>query len=309
MENEQVLSQKGTAPNTEFLDLHVPIGAKRLHYEGPDIFAKLKLGLDKSVKIESAPVLSRGADGNFYDNKRHKMGMRDGWPTAIVSRNYTFVANEIVHDMVTKSGFKPTNVHFSKSGDAMFIEIFPDESNSTASRFSWSNDGKNGDNVKVGVMVRNSIDATAALGGDIFTYRARCSNGAIVGRKDMGSFSIRHVGAFDGLMAKFKQHMRTAFEMSLKVKEVYMQAERTKYSDRLAEAMVATAVPKKFLPSFIRVLPNGQVVVDDKNRTAWDAFNEVTENVWHSDKLSMPSKMSYTQRANSWLIQAVEVAA
>lgn len=290
--------------NTAFSDLHIPLGQKKLEYQGEDIYFKLTKGVSQPVKIESAPVLALGADGNHYDTKRYKIGLRNDWLTGIVSRKYQFVANEVAYDLVTKAGFKPTKTHFSKTGNAMFIEVFSDKVGSAA--HSWSNDGKNGDEVNTGVLIRNSIDGTTSFGGDVFTYRARCSNGAIIGKKQLGSFSVRHVGEYSRLLSVFRQYLDRAFKLSQQVKVYYQKAAEVKVNDELAQAFVNTKIPQKFLPDFIQVLDNGKVKLQDKSTTVWDAFNQSTEKVWHLEKLGIGSKVTYTQRANTWLLNTVE---
>lgn len=290
--------------STTFSDLHIPLGQKKLEYQGEDIFFKLTKGESRQVTIESAPVLALGADGQQYDTKRYKIGLRNDWITGIVSRKYTFVANEVAYKLVNDAGFKPTNVHFSKSGNAMFIEVFNDGLRAIGGHH-WSNDGQNGDDVNVGVLVRNSIDGTASFGGDIFTYRSRCSNGSIIGKKQLGSFSVKHIGEYNRLLSVFRQYLDRAFRLSKQVKSYYQKAAEVKVNQEIAEAFVKTHIPQKFLPDFIQV-DEGKVFLQDKSTTVWDAFNESTEKVWHLEKLGIGSKVTYTQRANTWLLQTVE---
>src|SRR6185503_12818562 len=99
----------------KFADLHVPIANKKLNFEGEDIYYKLTHNESRPVKIESAPIYFNGVDGKLYDTKRFTAGFRNEKLTAIVSRKYQFVANEVAYKLIKESGFSPTETHFSKS--------------------------------------------------------------------------------------------------------------------------------------------------------------------------------------------------
>lgn len=298
------ISDKKALAQAEFMDLTV--GKRTLNFSGEDIFFKLAKNEQRPVSIESAPVFFTGADGKTYDLKRYKVGIRNNQIAGIMSTKYTFISNEKAYSLIKDSGFKPTNVDFAHNGNAMFVQVFSDE---VAGAHVWSNDGKGGDMVNVGVMIRNSIDGTTSFGGDIFTYRSRCSNGAILGKKELGSFSVKHVGQYDRLIAVFRAQLNRAFDLSVKVKNYYMKSAEVKLNQAMAEALVATKLPQKFLPDFIATSKTKnnplQVILEDKNRTVWDAFNKVTENSWHEGDLSIVTRRQYTERANAWLLNTV----
>lgn len=295
-----VISDPKAVQQATFLDLTV--GKRALNYTGEDLYYRLTQNVSKPVNIESAPVYFAGADGKIYDLKRYKVGIRNGQIAGIMSNKYAFVSNEKAYQLVKDAGFKPTNVEFAHNGNAMFVEVFSDDAG--IGTHSWSNDGKNGDIMNVGVMIRNSIDGTTSFGGDIFTYRSRCSNGAIVGKKELGSFSVKHVGQYERLIAVFRTQLERAFELSTKVKAYYMKAAEVKVNKEMAEALVKTKIPQKFLPDFIKIEKKA-TILEAKDRTVWDGFNDMTEKAWHSD-ISITTKRQYTERANAWLLNVTE---
>jgi hypothetical protein len=229
-------------------------------------------------------------------------------PTKVVSSKYTFIANEKVHALIQDAGFKPETLKFSKDGYKMFAEVFSDDASGLRPH-TFTAQG-NGDKIEVGVMIRNSIDGTMAFGGDIFTFRSRCSNGAIIGKQELGSFSVKHVGNYERLIAVFKAQLNRAFELSMKIKPYYQKAAEVKINQELAESLVKTKVPQKFLPDFINVDKQknspAKIILEDKNRTVWDGFNQVTDNAWHGEKVGITTMRQYTERANAWLMAAVE---
>jgi hypothetical protein len=285
---------------TEVAIADLALGKRSVNFTGEDIFYKLTKGEVRQTTIESAPVYFRGADGAIYDTRRYKAGLRNGQLAGIMSNKYTFVSNEKAYELIKSAGFEPTNVEFSNKGNAMFVQVFDGKSG------FFDADNQGGDKVNVGVMIRNSIDGTTSFGGDIFTYRAACSNGAILGKKELGSFSVKHVGNYERLVATFRMQLGRAFELSRKVKTYYRKAQEVNVNLDIAKALVNTQLPKKFLPEFINVDKHGTVTLQDKNRTVWQGFNDVTEKAWHAEKLGITSRRQYTERANSWLLNVTE---
>jgi len=301
-----VITDQKNVKQAEFMNLTV--GKRTLNYSGEDIFFKLAKNEIRPVAIESAPVYFVGADGKTYDLNRYKVGIRNNQIAGIMSKKYTFISNEKAYELISDTGFKPSKVEFAHEGNAMFVEVFSDDAGTGT--HTWSNDPEGGDKMEVGVMMRNSIDGTMAFGGDIFTYRSRCSNGAIIGKKDLGSFSVKHVGDYHRLIATVRAHITRAFRLSEKVREYYIKSAEVKMNDEMAKALVATQLPKKFLPDFVNLIKvknaPTQIVLEDKNRTVWDAFNGITERAWHENGLSIVTKRQYTERANAWLLNTVE---
>jgi len=294
--------QDGRQADTTMMDLTT--GKRSLNYVGEDIFYKLVKQESRPVKIESAPVYFRGADGNTYDTRRYKVGIRNGKLAGIVSNKYTFISNEKVYQLIEDAGFKPTNAEFGSGGNSMFVQVFSDDLHASRDAHVWSNDNQNGDKVEVGLMVRNSIDGTAAFGGDIFTYRSRCSNGAIIGKKSLGSFSVKHVGEYSRLLAVFRAQLNRAFELSTKVKTFYQKSTEVRMNQQLAESLVQTKVPQKFLPDFVSI-EDKKTVLHNKDATVWETFNSMTEKAWHAD-IGITTRRQYTERANAWLINVTE---
>lgn len=289
----------------------LPIGKKVLNYTGDSLYHHLVFGQKKEVNIESALVYARGVDGKTYDNGRYKLAMCNGDDIGIMSRKYTFIANEKVYELVKDAGFKPTNVEFAHNGNVMFLDVFTDKMGK--GNHVWSNDGKNGDMVEVGVQIRNSIDGTSAFGGDIFTYRSRCSNGAILGRKDLGTFSVKHVGQYDRLLAVFRAQLNRAFDLSVKVRDFYMKSAEVKMNEAIAQNLLKTALPKQFLPDFVKVIKEKGVApkvhIEDNSATVWQGFNAITDKTQKAKdngELGITTWRQYTERANAWLLNTVQ---
>lgn len=302
---ENTVTDKKEIQSAEFVNLAV--GKRSLNFSGEDIFYKLAKNESRPVAIESAPVYFVGADGRTYDTKRYKVGIRNNQLAGIMSKRYTFISNEKAYQLITDAGFKPERTDFSKNGNAMFVQVFSDEAKGLAPH-TFTNDG-NGDRVDVGLMIRNSIDGTTAFGGDIFTYRSRCSNGAVLGKKSLGSFSVKHVGQYERLVAVFRSQLNRAFDLSMKVKAYYQKAAEVKINMEMAETLIKTKLPQKFLPDFINVVKERnnpqKIILERKDASVWEGFNAITEKAWHQD-VGITTKKQYTERANSWLINVVE---
>jgi len=301
------ITDKQQVQSATLVDL--TLGTRKLNFSGEDIYFKLAKNETRQVNIESAPVYFTGADGKIYDTKRYKVGIRNNQLAGIMSNKYTFISNEKAYQLIQDVGFKPERTEFAHNGNAMFVQVFSDSAKGMRPH-TFTNDGQNGDKIEVGVMIRNSIDGTTSFGGDIFTYRSRCSNGAIIGRKELGSFSVKHVGQYDRLIAVFKTQLARAFELSMKVKTFYQKSAEVKINQEIADELVKTKLPHKFLPDFINVVKKRgsptELILEDKNRTVWDGFNKITEKTWHDDELGITTKRQYTERANAWLLNVVQ---
>lgn len=300
------ITDKKAIQAAEFVNLTV--GKRSLNFAGEDIFYKLSKNESRPVAIESAPVFFVGADGKTYDTNRYKIGIRNNQLAGIMSKRYTFISNEKAYQLIQDSGFKPERTDFSKTGNAMFVQVFSDDASGLRPH-TFTAQGES-DKVEVGLLIRNSIDGTTSFGGDIFTYRSRCSNGAVVGKKSLGSFSVKHVGQYEKLVAVFKAQLNRAFELSTKVKTYYQKATEVKINQEIAESLIKTKLPQKFLPDFISI-DEKITILADKNRTVWEGFNAITEKAWHGihgqdgKSLDITTRKQYTERANSWLMATV----
>jgi hypothetical protein len=162
------------------------------------------------------------------------------------------------------------------------------------------------DVVQVGMIIRNGIQTDIALGVDFYTKRLSCSNGAISAARSEGNISISHVGSYEHMKERFLEAIPYAIEKSKEMIDYYQQSVYIKANQKLAEEFYSQLrnkiTPKHFPENFnldldeIKKDPEKQnvsKVVNYKPKTEeklWDVFNNFTENLWKSKKLSFTGK-------------------
>jgi hypothetical protein len=179
-----------------------------------------------------------------------------------------------------------------------------------------------GDVVQVGMIVRNGIGTSVALGIDFFTNCLTCANGAVAKGKDLGTFSISHATNYKDMKTRFLQAIPDAIKHAKKLIEYYQKSAYIRLNQKIAEEIYdKTYFTEKYYPDYFGIDPEerkkakqdkkkslGEKVVNFKtsdNITLWQAFNDMTAELWHSDRLQFSGKRGLEIRLHNELISLV----
>jgi Domain of unknown function (DUF932) len=160
------------------------------------------------------------------------------------------------------------------------------------------------DVVQVGMIIRNGIQTDIALGIDFFTKRLSCTNGAISAAKSEGNISIPHIGTYEHMRDRFLDAIPFALEKARELINYYQESAHIKANQKLAEdfySQLRNKITARYFPdNFNLDLDKAKAepeaiskIVKYEPKTEeklWDVFNNFTENLWHSEKLSFTGK-------------------
>ena len=250
--------------------------------------------------LTEAPILFKGTDGKQRPTGRKGI-FRDNALAADVSHKYTLLPNEEVLSLLGAAGFNPTQVYRSRGGNAIHAQVLEDKTDRNTHEIV------EGDSVKVGVMVRNSIDGSLAFGGDIFTYRLLCSNGAIARGAELGSFTYKHLGEREKLTASVKDMIERVLNAGTELIATYRMAAEISLNQQFADQLAKTYIPDVYIPKYIdmkdRTKP--KLTAAAQSVSLWQAFNYMTKEMWHTNRASMITKMRHEQELHKVLTIAV----
>lgn len=274
----------------------------------------------KKYNITEAPLLLRSEDGSLYDDGKLKGIFR--YKKIIVnkkqtlkrelrtfaSRKYVVFPNEecdaVVNRMIdndTQFGLKLKNVHTAYNGDAKYWEILSNRKYKIDS----------GDEVMLGIVVRNSLARNVAFGADVSTFRLVCANGAVSKGKDLMSLKIPHYGKGALLLMQEALSRRIA-DLFIEGEELIRQykiATKLKVRQEAAELLVKK-VSHRYLPEYIEINDKTHnVKLTKSNISFWKLFNFVTEEVWHNNALSFLTKADITNVMHYVMKNEIAVAA
>ena len=233
------------------------------------------------------------------DGKRHETGRkwvyRSNKFCADVSTKYALLPNEEVLSLIDATGFKVKKIHYSRGGNSMHAEILSDKTAEV----------KVGDIVQLGCMVRNSIDASQGFGGDMFTYRLMCSNGAVARGEELATWSSRHVGKREELVKEMRVSIERIISASQELIATYKLAAQIKLNEEFAKSLV-TAIPEAYLPDYIEV-PKDPLAPPKLTATPdlWKVFNDCTQAIWHTSRANMMTKADHERELHNVLTVAV----
>jgi hypothetical protein len=144
-----------------------------------------------------------------------------------------------------------------------------------------------GDTVQFGICFRNGIGTRVSLGGDIFSYRLVCKNGAVCRDAKLGSFNIPHIQTAEKMMEKFTDAMANTIENFKNLLSYYKAFNVKKLDQQMVDRILKRVdLPLKYLPENIleittkkddKELDEPQITLIDKTATLWDLFNGITE--------------------------------
>jgi hypothetical protein len=209
----------------------------------------------------------------------------------ILSASYALLPHEYIHDIIKEhvlKNFKDLGLYIDEEYTAH------DEDSHYWTLLSNQFYDVDGDKIKVGVSIRNGIGTNVSLGVDLYTVREVCTNGAVMRDKNIGSFSIAHLGKIEVIAALFERSIRFAFEKIKTLIEYYKKSTLIKLNDEMA-TLIYKKMPYSaaYLPTSWNVLSRYEIKdlkkegrytedlplvnVTDKKQTVWEAFNQITE--------------------------------
>ncbi len=266
----------------------------------------------KKYGMTEAPLLIRAEDDTLYDDNKlkglFKYKVIDGKLKRIfrktANRGYVVFPNEecdLVVDKVisedSEFGLKLHKVHTAYNGDAKYWEI------RSAKKYRV----ESGDEVQLGIVVRNSLACNVSFGADIFTFRLVCQNGAISKGKDLLSLKIPHYGkgALVLMQEALSKRIRDLFKEGEYLLDQYRIAAKLKIRQETAEA-IAKKISQKYIPDYIEL--EDHKVKLHKTPTVWKTFNDITEEIWHNNSLSFLTKADMTNAMHSVMKQEILVS-
>ena len=158
-----------------------------------------------------------------------------------------------------------------------------------------------GDTVQFGISFRNGIGKGVSLGGDLYSYRLSCSNGAVCRDLKLGSFSIPHIVSAERMLERLTDAMVNTIESYTKLLDYYKAFSIKRLDQQLVNKILKKVdLPLKYLPEEIleittkkdnKDLEEPQIILrKSKNFTVWDLFNGITQPLTQAIKQTTASK-------------------
>lgn len=151
--------------------------------------------------IQTKNLLVYARNGETYDDHRFKGIFYDGKYDTIVGRKYVVYPNPEAEKLVHLVAYQKhltidAAKEFSHHDKAQYWKLVSED---IREQIDYRGTG---DVVHGGVVVRNGVGVSVALGADLFTMRVVCGNGCVGRGVDMG-FKLRHVNNIDVLRSLF----------------------------------------------------------------------------------------------------------
>ena len=243
------------------------------------------------------------------ENTNQKAIIKNGELISIVSDKYMLLPNEEAlnqaNQIAKQSGLVPFN-KFSKlnlkvvGGDEHAVLYGPHNARMHAMYAIEKEYQVNGEDMYVGVGIRNSIDGTKAFGVDLFSFRSACSNMDIIARGGQRGWTLgiartkmldtiykRHTSGLDPKTFKYKELLANVMDRANAIIEAYEQMAIEKATKELLDNIKESRLPNKVLPDYI----TEESVQAPENLTQWNLYNDITANIWHNQKAAMTSKL------------------
>jgi hypothetical protein len=248
-----------------------------------------------NYRLIQAPLLYKGSRIPM------KAILKNEKVVAIVGRGYRLLPNTLVGDVARKiaaiyrleeSGFPRVgtfNERLEYDGlRGFWTLIFPE-------RY-----GFDGENLYLGIQMRNSEDGRLSFGVDLFTFREACSNGAIIrsGHLEVKTL-FKHTKQLEVEEAKIFQMIHGLRDLGEAVLERYREMMKVKLNEEIFEGL--KRIPKKYFPEVFQAKELRADLIEAT--TEWELYNDLTRNIWHNKKTSM-----FTKRVlNNFINRAFEI--
>lgn len=226
-----------------------------------------------------------------YDGKPtdYRVLTKDGEFVAVVGKYYKILPNEVALELARSSadelGFEELTTHTNDRGTrvtAMFT--YPEEIEITE-----------GDTANVGFTIVNSIDRSTSFGVEGFTYRGICGNGVIMGKKEIALSARKHTTGLKVDPKSITKRIETVLVTVRDVINAYQRLAKVKLNEEIADRIAESRLPQKVLPPYIEV-EKGELQSLDINLSQWQAYNDISANIWHNTKTKLQSKRMHFQQ-------------
>ena len=193
--------------------------------------------------------------------------------TLVKSPSYRYVPNEVALTIADKiaeeNGLHPAGEpEYTSDGLGVYKRYLSDRHEPVAV----------GDAVAVGFQVKNGVDGMMSHRYTGYTLRLVCTNGMIAPR-ERTSFKVGSTDPVE-IEESVRAQLGPLLEGLQEELEEYRSWTRITVNMRLAN-LLAAALPKNLLSSFMEFAPKSKAVVDVKPITVWEAFNHITDPLTH----------------------------
>jgi hypothetical protein len=244
--------------------------------------------------IEKIPILL-----NKEATKSHILA-KNGKFVAVVGDHYRVLPNELAIQIANESAEMSNLRAFSEFGGNDGARM---EGQSHVLMNRWKvhamyDSGRDvdieGDKVKLGLSVHNSIDGSMGFGVGIFTYRFTCSNMAFAGFKGYEAqgktlewIYSRHTESLTGAIDALKDKMVMIMEKVHLIADSYDAMSKAQATEELINKIKASKISKKILPEYCTA---EELQVTDLSE--WNVYNDITEAIWHNGKSNLDTKIT-----------------
>ena len=227
---------------------------------------------------------SRGIVHNIYE---YEQDPTDAYKTLLKYSTLFLPHEEVQHHLFRALDNLNKNLEYGKltfkkfrdshKGYTRFWEVLSDK----------RHDVQKGDIVQFGICLRNGIGTGIALGGDLWSYRLVCQNGAILRDSKLGSFTSVHKGTTEKMIEELVDgiaHTLSNYKTLLDNYKIWTETKLTQ--QKLLQIVKKARLPLKYLPDKIvevktrrddKELKKPLIKLADPNANLWDFFNGVTE--------------------------------
>lgn len=164
--------------------------------------------------------------------------------------------------------------------------------------------------IQLGFSVHSSIDTSLGFGAGAFSYRIWCQNMVfmLVKAIKQGSDQMfastyhKHTKNFDPSPEALRRDVKGVIERSLKIRDAYVAWTKEKFNLELAYKLVKTKMPLKYLPEWLEVDEEDHTrirITALKDPTKWQAYNDITEEIWHNDTTDTDNKILQFARVHT----------
>lgn len=262
---------------------------------------------------KQVPLEIRSFDGKVWDDRKNSGIFHNSLYRKICGRGYVMLPNEEVDVILPKLiklfgaefGLELYKTHTAYNGDAKYWEVRSNKEYTIPGSF------RNNDKVQLGFIVRNSLACNVSFGMDAFTFCKVCTNGAIAKGSDLLSMKIKHYGkdSLKQMTTNLERRVQDIMQEGIDLIHQYEKAAKLKLRLEAAK-LIAKRVSAKYLPDYIEVEEGTRKVsLKKQNVTFWEAFNSITDPVWHNKELSFLTKSEMTNHLHRVMKQELLVVA
>src|SRR6266699_1861164 len=163
---------------------------------------------------------------------------------------------------------------------------------------------EHGDKVRLGFSIHNAIDGSRTFGADGFTYRAVCTNGAIIRDKSIAWLRFIHSKHMDVSRKNMQTSLGHLVERTKQLVRIYQEWSYLELERKTAEQLVQR-IPDKYLPDFIETEKKKfSRILGHHN--LWDTYNAITQPLWHANG-EMVYKENIYERLHRVLVPLAQV--